>query len=125
MRSPSSRCLINRVDVYPAINGQDADGAVQFTYAQTATYESLPCTVQVMDYEEVVEESTSMGDSGQRRITRLLHYRILFGAYVRGLSRAKVIWIDNNRVTHTLFTQASRDEAGRGAAFTIKAVERL
>ena len=125
MRSPSSRCLINQVDVYPAIDGQDKDGAPQFTYANTPKYQSVPCTVQVGEYEEIVEESTSLGDAGQQRLTRLLHYRIMFGSYVSGLSRAKITWIDNNRVLHILITQAGRDEAGRGAAFTVKAVERL
>lgn len=116
MRSPSSRVLTNRVDVYPAVVGQDPDGAPQFTYAQTPRRAAVPCSVQVGDYEEVEDD--------QRRVTRYLTYKIMFGSYPFVKPRDKIVWVDRGGVAHTLLVRAARDEAGRGGAFTVRAVER-
>jgi hypothetical protein len=120
MRSPSSRVLANRVDIYPAVAGQDANGAPQFTYAGSPASQ-VACTMQAGDVEEVVEEDAG----GQQRITRLLHYRIMFGSPTGVKPRDKIIYTDLAGIVHTLFAHVERDEAGRGAAFTVFAIERI
>ncbi len=118
VRSPSSRVLINTVDIYRGIQGQDADGGYKLPYASTPTYASIPATVQVGEFIEQFDEQ-------QNRITQALTYRIMTGQPYVVNARDKIVYVDSNNVTHTLQAQANRDEAGRGGAFTIRATETL
>ncbi len=117
MRSPSARCLINTVDIYRGVQGQDADGGYRLTYP-SVTYASVPCTVQVGEFMEQFDEQ-------QNRITQSLAYRIMTGQPYVVNARDKIVYTDTNGVTHELQAQANRDEAGRGGAFTIRATETL
>ncbi len=118
MRSPSARCLINVVDIYRGIEGQDADGGYRLTFAARPTYAGVPATVQVGEFIEQFDEQ-------QNRITQALVYRIMTGIPCVVNARDKIVYIDSNNVQHTLQAQANRDEAGRGGAFTIRATETL
>ncbi len=126
MLSPSAMVRINTVDIWAAVPGQDANGAPQFTYP-SVTILRAECTVQAGEVEEIVEEDAvaSVGAGGQQRVTRLLHYRIMFATPTLAKPRDKIIYIDSSNVVHTLFAHVERDEAGRAAAFVIRAVERL
>lgn len=115
MRSPSSRILNQSCSVYPATRGQDTTGGVQFTYAVTPS-QSLMCSSQPHEYEEVYDND---------RLTQLRHWRLMFNADPGVRPRDKMAWTDKAGVTHTGFVLTSRDEAGRGAAYTVKVVETL
>lgn len=117
MPSPSAAVLVNTVDIYRAIPGQDADGAPQFTYPGNPTLAQVPCTVQAMAVNEVIDE--------QQRITQEREYKVMFAAATLAGPRDKIIYVDWSGVTHTLFAHIERDEAGRGAAFVVRAIERV
>ena len=117
MRSPSARVLINRVDVYVAGPGRDSDGGVQFPYPPAPTMKGVACTVQPGATGEIVDE--------QQRIAKLTEYKIMFASPINLSPRDKIVWVDAGGVTRTLFVEADRDEAGRGAAFTVHATERV
>lgn len=121
MRSPSARVLINSVDIYVGTEGRDLNAGPKEIYPTSPTYAAVPCTVQVGAYTE----QTATDADGQDRITQLLEYRIMFGQNYGITARDKIIYVDSAGTSHTLFAQAQRDEAGRGAAFTIRADERL
>jgi hypothetical protein len=117
MRSPSSRVLMNKVSFFPEIQSQDPAGAPIFLYSQTPMFANVPCSVQADGFEEIIDD--------QQRITRYTRYKIILGSYPHQIPRSKIVWVDNGGVTRTLFSQAARDEAGRGGAFTVRAVERI
>lgn len=114
MRSPSARCLINHVDVYVAVIGRDKDGGTIYTYP-VLTFPSVACTVQAQGFAEVVDD--------QQRVTKQVDYKIMFAQPMNLQPRAKIIWADSTGSLHYLFYAADRDEAGRGAAFTVHAME--
>jgi hypothetical protein len=116
MRSPSSRVLINRIDIYVGVPGLDAVRAPQWTYPDLPTLRDIPCTVQSLGPMEVVDD--------QNRITQTSAYMVMFASDPGVKPRDKIIWRDNTRTLRTLFVQSSFDEAGRGAAFTIRAIEK-
>ena len=116
MRSPSARVLINRVDIYIANPGRDPDGGVQFPYPSQPTMKGVACSVQPHTTGELVDE--------QQRITAWSEYRIMFGSPQNLSPRDKIVWTDASGTTRTLFVEVPRDEAGRGAAFTVFATER-
>ena len=116
MRNPSARVLINRVNIYAAIPGRDVDGGVQFPYPPMPTYVKQPCTVQPISASEIED---------QGRITMIRGYKIMFGVPIALSPRDKIVWVDNVGNTRNIFVQANRDEAGRGAAFTVYAEERV
>lgn len=118
MRSPSARVLINTVDIYRGIQGQDADGGYRLTFDSAPTYAKEPATVQVGEFMEQFDEQ-------QNRITQSLTYHIMTARACVVNARDKIVYTDTNGVTHELQAQANRDEAGRGAAFTIRATETL
>jgi len=117
MRSPSARCLINTVDIYRGVKGQDPDGGYRLTYP-SLTYAGVPCTVQVGEFIEQFDEQ-------QNRMTQALTYRIMTGQPYAVNARDKIVYVDGNGVTHTIMAEANRDEAGRGGAFTIRGSETL
>ena len=112
----SSRILKNRVDIYSGTPADDDVGAPQFTYPCIPTYRNVPCSVQFRGVEEVVNE--------QGRITQRNHYDLIFADPPCVRPRDMILWVDATRRVRTLFAQATTDEAGRGYAFTVKAIER-
>jgi hypothetical protein len=108
--------LNTTVNAYVGVLSTDAAGGVIYTFP-TLTYPSEPASVQAHDISEVID--------AQERITQVLNYRIMLGRPLALIPRAQILWTDRAGVTHTLFYEAQKDNAGRGAATTIKAVERL
>lgn len=117
MRSPSSRVLTNTVDIYAGTSAQDADGGPQWTYPAVPTLARVPCSVQAGAVEEITDE--------QQRVTSERQYKVMFGSATLVGPRDKLIYVDSSGVTHTLFARIERDEAGRGAAFVVRAIERV
>ena len=116
MLSPSSMVLINRCDIYPAVTGRDVDGGTAYTYP-TRTGASVPCSIQAQGVIEVVDD--------QQRVTQLNEYKVMFANQQDVSPRDKLVYVDAGGVTRELFVEAQRDEAGRGAAFTVRATERI
>ncbi len=114
MRSPSQRVLINRVDIYRATTGRDLDGGVKFPFSLVA--QGVPCTAQAQSFGE---------DNSLERITEVNEWKVIFGAEQNVSPRDKLVLTDSQGVLRTLIVEASRDEAGRGAAFTVRAVEKV
>lgn len=117
MRKPSGRLLINRVDVYVATTAQGADGSYQPTYPSTPTYSSVPCTVQ--------SPSININTDEFQRVTETKDYKVMFATDLGLNPRDKIVWIDSSGVSHSLFVDASKDYAGRGAAFGVHASETI
>lgn len=116
MRSPSARVLINRVNIFQSMSARDNDGGPQYPYPSKPTYLNQACTVQPIGAAEVED---------QGRITMIRSYKIMFGVPIALNPRDKIVWVDNVGNTRNIFVQANRDEAGRGAAFTVYAEERV
>lgn len=116
MRSPSSRILANSVDYYAATQAQGLGGGVQYGYPAMPTIRGLAASVQPGATEEVLDED---------RLIQERQYKIVLGQPLNVSVRDKFVWVDRAGVTHTLFAHVTRDEAGRGAAFVVRAVERL
>lgn len=117
MRSPSARVLANRADIYAATSAQDGVGGPEFTYPDIATYLAEPCSIQAGAVEEIVDE--------QQRVTQERQYKVMFGRQLGAAPRYKLKYVDSLGVSHTLFARVERDEAGRGAAFVVRAIERV
>jgi hypothetical protein len=122
MRGPSDRSLKNRVDIYPAISGQDTAGSYVPTYASIPSRAQCPCSVQQQD----VEEEIDIGVGGQQRLTRVRNYKVIFGSPdPRVRPRDRLVWIDDSGITRFLIVQVTKDNAGRGVVFTVYATERI
>lgn len=117
MRSPSARIIVNQVTVYTGALTQDADAAPQWSYAGPPKLEDVSCSIQVGSYEEVFDQ--------QERLCRVNSYTLFFTFNPGIVPRDLIVWVDTANITHTLFVQQARDEAGRGTAFTVKAIERI
>lgn len=115
MRSPSSRVLANTVDIYAAAPGQDLGGGVQYIYPAYPTMKGVPCSVQAGSVTEIMEND---------RITQKREYRVMFGSSIQVSARDRMIYTDSAGIQHILSEHIVRDEAGRGAAFVVYAVER-
>lgn len=116
MRSPSSRVLINVVNIFRSLSGPDAEGGVQYQYAGIPTNSNVQCTVQPAGVSEVVD--------GQNRVTQLNNWVVMFSLPQMASPRDKIVWVDALGVTRNLIIEATTDEAGRGSAFNFLAVER-
>jgi hypothetical protein len=119
MRSPSAKVCTNRCDIYVAANPTTADiaGGMVFAYPSAPTARQVPCTIQATMIREVVDE--------QDRITQVLEYKVMFAGFQNVSPRDKLLYQDPAGTTHTLFVEVQRDEAGRGAAFTVRATEKI
>jgi hypothetical protein len=118
MRQPSSRILVNRVDLYVGSTVQDAEGGFQQVYPAIPTSAQVPCSVQ---YQETAEEVNEQG-----RITIINTYWIIFAEPTNLTPRDQIIWVDPAGVTRTLFTDGiPPSEAGRHGPFTIRAIEKV
>ncbi len=116
MRSPSSRILANRVDIYVGTSSQDAEGAPQWTFPAAPTYSQVPSSVQ---YEAAAIEE----ENG--RITTINTYWLLFGQSIALMSRARVVWTDVSPAKTMFIDGIPPSEAGRDSAFTARAIERI
>ncbi len=117
MRSPSSRVLINRVDLYVGANARDPDGGFTQINTLIPTSSDMACSVQYTGTQETID--------AQNRITNQNVYMIMFGQPVVLTPRDLIVWNDGT-TQRMLFTQGvPPSEAGRGGAFTIRAVERI
>lgn len=117
MRSPSAKVLINRCNIFLASGaGRDTDGGVTFPYPSIPTLANVPCTAQPVSTFEVED---------QQRITMMTQWRIMFGAFVPVSPKDQITFLDGGGVLRTVIVDAERDEAGRNAAFSIYATERL
>lgn len=117
MQGPSAAILINEVDIFPSIDGKDEVGGYAPTYAATPTYQAVPCMVEADDMGEIVDD--------QQRITRLFIWYIMTDQRYNLRPRSKIIFVDDDGLAHTMFSEANRGEAERGGAYTIRAIERL
>ncbi len=116
MRSPSSRVLTNRVDLYVGANARDLDGGFQHVLTEIPTSTDVACTVQYTGTSEVID--------GQNRITNTNNYMVMFGGPAGLSPRDLIRWQDGAR-SRVLFVQGSPpSEAGRGGAFTVTAIEK-
>jgi hypothetical protein len=120
MRGPTSRVTINTVNIYANISGPDTDAGLAATYPAIPTFANVACTVQFTSVREITEVS----EGGQARLTQENLYEIMFDDPPTASPRDKIVWVDKLGVTRNLYVEASMDEAGRGAAYTFKAVER-
>ncbi len=116
MRSPSSRVTINTVDIYRSTPGRDVEGGATFPYPSGPTYSQVPCTAQPNSYGQEVS------DAG--RITNLTSWRLMFAIPLVVNPRDKIVFLDQAGINHIIIVDSSRDEAGRGAAFSIVGTER-
>lgn len=104
-------------DIYPATVGQDADGAYAPTYSSQPVLQTVPCSAQPRQAEEVIDD--------QNRIYRYLRYHVFFNCDPGVSPRDKLIVTDSHGVTRTLFAEATRDEGGMGAYYVVRASERI
>jgi hypothetical protein len=118
VRGPSARVLVNRVSVYVAVSSLDADRAPQYIYPSVPTYGNEPCTIQPM--------GTTEDTSDQQRVTQVMFHKLIFARQLNLSPRAMITWVDSTGTTRTMFVETDRfDNAGRAAAFTVVAQERL
>jgi hypothetical protein len=121
MIPPSDLVTSDRIDIYSSSAGRDVDAGVQFPYGTTPSFGQVPCSAQPKSMEVV---------DSQMRITQLTTWLfVVNGAYARGAGlvvspRDQVIYVDRFGTTHTIFVEASRDNASRGAAYEIFGTER-
>jgi hypothetical protein len=115
MRSPSLRVLKQSCDIYPATAGQDRGGRFQPSYATSPTYRGVPCTAQPGVYVETFDQGAAI---------KLREWRLMLGRSVTVKQRDRIVFADPAGITHTVYVEADRDEAGRGAAYSIRCTER-
>jgi hypothetical protein len=119
MRSPSIRVRKNSVDIYNALPSPQADGVggPVWTYPPTPSCRGVRCTAQAGSIAEVVDD--------QDRVTRVIEWKMMFASQQVIKPRDKIIYVDAGCVTHTIYVEIQRDEAGRGGAFTVHLIERI
>jgi hypothetical protein len=61
----------------------------------------------------------------QGRITQRVGWLLIFGSYLGLSPKDKILLMDAGGVLHTMFVEASRDNAGRDAAYSVRAEERV
>lgn len=116
MRSPSARCLPNRVDLFRFAPTQDEDAGVLANPYGAAFATAVPCSVQPAEPGRFVDRETSRG-------IQKTTYNVTF-ATDRGLvADDKIVWVDEAGTIHVLFVHGSADQAGRGAAFVVSCEE--
>jgi hypothetical protein len=115
MQGPSAAILINTCDIWRGDETQDADGALQETYTRVAS--GVPCSIQAYDVREVMD--------AQMRVTIEREYHLFFD-HSTGISvKDKFVFTDGLGQHQAAFAHIERDEAGRGACFVVRAIERI
>ncbi|WP_406699234.1 hypothetical protein V5E97_10190 [Singulisphaera sp. Ch08] len=117
MRSPSSRCLVNRVSLYRFAPTQDADAGVAADSYGDAFATDIPCSVQPAAPARFL-------DNDAARLTEKTHFDVMFAANYELVADDKIVWVDEAGVSHNLFVHGNADQAGRGAAFVVGCEER-
>lgn len=115
MRSPSARVLINRCNIFIAVEARDADGGVQYPYPSTPNYSNVACSIQPKSSEEFGE---------QRRVTMLTVYRVIFRQFYPVSPRDMIQYKDVSGTIRSIFIESIENQAGRNAAFRVWAQER-
>lgn len=118
MRSPSARCLPNRVDLYRFVAAKDAAGGVTGSPYGAAFATAVPCSVQPATPERGFD-----GDTG--RLFQKTMYNVMFTQDYSLRTDDKIVWVDTAGATRNLFVHGNADQAGRGAAFVAQCEERL
>lgn len=117
MRSPSARCLINRVDLYRFAAVKDTAGGVTGTPYTTAFATAVPCSVQPAAPERGFD-----GETG--RLIQKTMWNVMFTQDYSLRLDDKVVWVDTAGATRNLYVHGNADQAGRGAAFVAQCEER-
>ena len=128
MRKPSGRVLRDRIDIYYAggvayqnlANSQNttgADGGYSPAFNATPDVAGFPCSVQYKEESEGIMDELN-------RITEIRRYAIICADDPEVDPRDMIQYADNSGFTHTLFVEASNDQAGRGSCWRIQATER-
>lgn len=128
MRSPSGRVLRDTIDIYYAGGAKFAglanapnlttqDGGYSPGFNTTPNISGFPCSVQYRNQSEGTTEELN-------RVTEVREYSILCGSDPQVDPRDQILYVDNSGNPHTLYVEASNDQAGRGGCWRIKAVER-
>lgn len=114
MRSPSARILKDTALIYPATFGQDKGGGLKPTYAASPS-QSLACAAHPHGYGVSQEYGKEM---------QVRSWTLTFGQSptVKPRDRIIVIMADG---AHTLYAEASKDLAGRGAAWVVSCSEKV
>lgn len=102
--------------IYSAIGAQDQVGGYAPTYSDTPAHANVLCTAQPHEYEEVYEDG---------RVTQLRKWRLMFTDDMGVRPRDKIVFSAPDGTIHTIFAELSRDEGGRGMAYTVRGTERL
>lgn len=102
--------------IYSAISAQDQVGGYAPTYSAAPTFTNIPCTAQPHEYEEVYEDG---------RVTQMRRWRLMFADDPQLKPRDKIVFSAPDGTIHTVFVELSRDEGGRGMAYTVRGTERL
>lgn len=98
---------------------QDADAGLDPSGAYpTPSATNVPCSAQCHDSEEV---------DAAGRVTVERHWKILFAVNPGVKTRARVDIKDpaTGTVTDSVYVEPARDDAGRGACFVVKGVQRV
>jgi hypothetical protein len=128
MRKPSGRIMRDTINIYYADgtgfvslidvpNQVGADGGYQPVFSPTPDVSNFPCSVQYKQEAEGVMDELN-------RVTEVRRYAILCNSDPQVDPRDAIIYIDNSGNSHTLFVEASNDQAGRGSCWRIQATER-
>jgi hypothetical protein len=118
MRSPSARCLINRVDLYRFVATKDAAGGIAGNPYGTPFATSVACSVQ-----PAAPERTFDFDTG--RLIQKNMWNVMFNQDYSLRTDDKIVWVDTAGATRNLFVYGNADQAGRGGAFVAQCEERL
>lgn len=118
MRSPSARCLINRVDLYRFTPVKDAAGGITGNPYPTPFATSVPCSVQPAAPERIPDFSTG-------RVMQTNMCDVVFATNPGLGLDDKIVWVDTASVPHNFFVQGVSDQAGRGGAFIANCEEVL
>jgi hypothetical protein len=119
MRGPSARVRRNAVDIYQALDTPVAgsSGGPVYFYAATPNFPGVRCTAQAIGLREGVDE--------QNRVTVFVDWLLMFSRDQQVDARDMIIFVDQYNVSHTMFVETERDNASRGGAFTVRALEKV
>lgn len=117
MRPPSARILGNVADHYAGSITLDDVQAPQYGYPAIPTAAALRCSAQPGAVEEMTDP--------HGRITRRREWRLLFAQPTGAAPKDRFVVTMPDGSTHVIFAHVERDEAGRGAAWTVFGTEML
>lgn len=102
-------------DIYGATPAQDADGGVEFVYPPAPTLAAQRCSAQPVETREVYD---------QDRLIRETTWKLMFAAATGVKNRDMLVITDPAGVRHTAIVHIEQDQAGRGSAYVVYAIER-